>query len=55
MNLYTVDTDIPIGYQPRETEGSLRRPLIHLVGGHRARRPWLLSMGEKLGHVGFNF
>ena len=55
MGPYTLGTDVPIGCRPRETEGRLRRPLIHPVGGHRTRRPWLLSMGEKLGHVGFNF
>ena len=46
---YTLGTDVPIGCRLRETEGRLRQPLIHPVGGHLARRPLSLSMGEKTG------
>ena len=55
MGPYIPGIDVPIGCRTREREGRPRRPLIRLVGGHRARRPWLPSMGEKLGHVGLDF
>ena len=40
MGPYTLGNDVPIGCRLHEIEGRLRRPLIHLIGGHRARRPW---------------